>query len=84
MDEQLTLRVSRDLARALARRAAERGVPRSQLVREALREYLAEGGAAEADPRAALERFRGVAPLDRAAVEADVLARKIREHNWRD
>lgn len=84
MDDQVTFRIPAELARALARQARERRVPKSQLVREALRGYL-EGSAiaADADPRAALERFRAVAPLDRAAIEADALTRQIRKHNWR-
>jgi len=81
MADQITLRIPRDLARALARQAQARGVPKSQLVREALRGYLEQ--AAPADARVVLERFRGVAPLDRAAIEADALARQIRRHNWR-
>ena len=84
MDDQLTLRIPAALARGLTRRARERGVPKSQLVREALRRYLAEGSAeSSADPREMVERFRGTAPLDRAALESDALARQIRAHNWR-
>jgi len=82
----MTFRIPRAWARALARRARERGVPKSQLVREALRQYLAVG--AEEEKRAALlERLKtyvGVAPLDRAAIEADPFARQIYEHNWRE
>lgn len=42
MDDQLTFRIPRALARALAREARGRGVPRSLVVREALSRYLAE------------------------------------------
>ena len=69
---------------ALARRARERGVPRSHVVREALREYLAQPLAPALDPRAAVELFRGTMPLDRAAIERDAIARQIRAHNWRE
>lgn len=86
MNDQLTLRLSRHLARALARSARQRGVPKSQLVREALREYL--GRAPGAPDRAAilrrLESYRGIAPLDPEAIRADPVARQIYEHNWRE
>lgn len=86
MDDQITLRIPAALARVLARRARERGVPKSQLVREALRGYLdaAAPPGPTPDARAAVERFRGSAPLDRAAIEADALARQMRAHNWRE
>lgn len=41
MEDQVTFRLPRAVARVLARRARERGVPKSQLVREALETYLA-------------------------------------------
>lgn len=86
MDEQVTFRIPRELARALARQARERGVPKSQLVREALRGFLAKD-AVEAAPGETWNRlapFVGSAPLDHAAIERDALARQIRQHNWRD
>lgn len=85
MEDQVTFRVPRDIARVLARYARQRGVPKSALVREALALYLA-GPAAEAGPTDARQRiapFIGVVSLDAAAVEQDQLARRIREHNWR-
>ena len=42
MEDQLTFRIPRTLARALARKAKARGVPRSQLVREAVTRYMEE------------------------------------------
>lgn len=86
MDDQVTIRIPRALARALARRARERGVPKSHVVREALREYLAEG-VAQSPPGDTWKRvaaFIGSMPLDHAAIERDPIARQIREHNWRD
>ena len=44
MDEQLTIRVPRALARALARRARDAGLKRSQIARQALAHYLEESG----------------------------------------
>ncbi len=84
-DEQLTLRLPADLARALKRLARERRVTRSRVVREAVQAYLSAQGAP--DPG---EAWRQVAPLvgsvrlDAAALEQDALARRIRDHNWRD
>jgi hypothetical protein len=83
-DQQLTLRLPRELARALAERARESGTPKSQLVREALQAYLA--GGAEVDQHAAWQRVArlvGSVALDPAAVERDVIASQIRSHNWR-
>lgn len=84
-DDQVTLRLPGELARALARRARERGVPKSQLVREAIQTYLAEGTAPDAG-----SAWRRVAPLvgslslDPAAAERDALASQLRHHNWRE
>lgn len=86
MDRQLTFRIPRELARALARRARERGVPKSQVVREALTQYVvgapAERAAGEMWRR--VERFVGSVALDQAAIEADEIARQIRRNNWRE
>ena len=86
MDDQLTFRIPRELARALTQSARERRVPRAQLVREALREYL--GHRLAAPDRATilkrLEAYRGIAALDHAAIMADPIARQIYEHNWRE
>lgn len=87
MDDQVTFRVPRDLARALARRAKERGVPKSQVVREALARYVAGGQAAEPDAEELWRRvqpFIGSMSIDEAAVDADEWAREIRRHNWRE
>ncbi len=85
MDSQITLRLPRDLARALARRAKERRVPKSQLVREAVAQYLAP-----AEPQLTREErwervkhLVGSVELDMDAVMADPIARQIYEHNWR-
>lgn len=86
MDDQLTFRIPKELASVLNRSARERGVPRSQLVREALREYLGHRSAApdRATILKRLEAYRGIAALDHAAIEADPIARQIYEHNWRE
>ncbi|MGH7644479.1 MAG: ribbon-helix-helix protein, CopG family [Gemmatimonadales bacterium] len=71
MEAQLTLRVPREVARALARRAQARGVARSQVVREALRAYLAlELARAPRNVRERLERYRGSLRLETAGLVA--------------
>jgi hypothetical protein len=85
MDDQLTLRIPRALARALTASARERGVPKSQLVREALREYLAaEAQPVPVDIWRRIVKYKGIVALDHAAIDADPIARQIREHNWRE
>lgn len=84
MTTQTTFRLPTTLARALARQARERGVPKSQLVREALEQYLAEG----APPTAGLVRERtlpymGALQLDLSRISSDPGARLIRDRNWR-
>lgn len=84
-DEQLTLRLPRDLARQLARRARELGAPKSQVVREAIQAYLASGPALKpGEAWARVKHMVGSMPLDQAAIERDEIARQIRDHNWRD
>jgi predicted DNA-binding protein len=85
MDDQLTFRIPKELARVLNRSARAGGVPRSLLVREALREYLHTGDKrpSRATILKRLEAYRGIAPLDMEALEADPIARQIHEHNWR-
>ena len=85
MDEQLTVRIPRDLARALARRAKARGVPKSQLVREAVARYVTEP--AEPTPGETWERikhFAGIVDSDRPMEEWDELAKQIYRNNWRE
>lgn len=84
-DDQLTLRVPRELARRLRQQARGRGVPASQIVREALQAYFAG-----AEPESADETWRRIAPmvgslaLDPTDVERDGLASQLRAHNWRE
>jgi predicted DNA-binding protein len=83
-EDQITLRLPRELARLLARRARERGLPKSQLVREAIQAYVADRSL---PPGAAWERVKhmvGSIELDQQAIERDELARQIRDHNWRE
>ena len=86
MDDQLTFRIPKELAQALIRSARMRRVPKSQLVRDALREYLGHRSAApdRATILKRLEAYRGIAVLDQAAIVADPIARQIYEHNWRE
>ena len=84
-EDQLTLRLPKDLARLLARRARERRLPKSQVVREAIQAYLASEQ--PPPPGGAWQRVAhlvGSMPLDHQAIERDELARQIRDHNWRE
>ena len=84
-DDQVTLRIPRELARRLRQQARERGVPSSQIVREALQFYL--GGGMPEDPATAWSRVAplvGSLSIDSAAVERDALAAQLRRHNWRE
>ena len=88
-DEQVTLRLPRELARQLARRARELGEPKSHVVREALQKYLAPAPTPEPEPTAAelwdrVKHMVGAFTLDHEAIERDEIAKQIRDHNWRE
>ncbi len=84
-DDQLTLRVPGQLARALERRARERDVPKSQLVREALERYLADTPSpAPAAVWGRVAPLAGSVSLDDGASVGDALAAQLRSHNWRE
>jgi Arc/MetJ-type ribon-helix-helix transcriptional regulator len=84
-DDQVTLRIPRELARALRQQARERGVPSSQIVREALQAYL--GATMPEDPATTWARLTpliGSLSIGSDAVERDALASQIKRHNWRE
>lgn len=86
MADQTSFRLPTPLARALARRARERGVPKSQLVREALEQYLTQQEPARS-PATVRERsaaYIGSVRLDAQALAADLAAQMIRQRNWRE
>lgn len=85
MADQTSFRLPDTLARALARAAEGRGIPKSQVVREALEQYLAEG-----EPQFPADQVRersapyvGSLELDPCRAATDPTARLIRERNWR-
>ena len=86
MEEQITFRLPKVLARALARRARQRGVPKSLLVREAVHAYLGQplGGARPAAVWERIAPFAGSVRSDRASAEQDALTQRLRQHNWRE
>lgn len=88
MNDQLTLRLPSALARQLDQRARAAGVKRSQLVRDALAAYLSvDTDTGARSPAAVHERiapFLGALQLDHKAAERDDLARRLRQHNWRE
>jgi hypothetical protein len=84
VNNQTTFRLPTALAAALARRARARGVPKSQLVREALEQYLA--GSEPLDAGRVRERtapYLGAIQLEAGRLGDDPGARLIRERNWR-
>jgi predicted DNA-binding protein len=94
MDEQLSLRLPRELARQLSHRARTAGVKRSAIVREALEAFLGAPPAPESarEVRERLAPFVGAVKLSRGtgagagagAGERDALLRQLRAHNWRE
>ncbi len=85
MDAQVTLRLPKALDRALDRTAKARGVKKSQLVREAVAQYLAQ--AAAPTPEQLWERIQpliGPAVVEHDEVMKDEFARSIYEHNFRE
>jgi len=85
MESQLTLRLPRDLARELARAAKARGLKKSQVVREAVAEYL-ERRQRETSEQIweRVKHFAGSVEMDYDKLMADPIARQIYEHNFRD
>jgi predicted transcriptional regulator len=75
----LTLRLSRELARALARSAKVRGLPKSEIVREAVARYLAAGARDEPGARVSARELAARWPSlpHLTADEASALARDI-------
>ncbi|MGH7655258.1 MAG: ribbon-helix-helix protein, CopG family [Gemmatimonadaceae bacterium] len=85
MNEQLTLRLGRDLAARIDASARAAGVKRSAVVRAALEAYLpAAQTAAKRSVKERLAPYVGVLTVNPDSVERDHLARTIREHNWRE
>lgn len=85
MDDQLSLRLPADLAKALERESRERGVPRSQMVREAVQAYL---GAPVVSPGMTtwdrIAPYQGALSRNPEDAEASEIARRVRQHNWRE
>ncbi|HEX6316817.1 MAG TPA: ribbon-helix-helix protein, CopG family [Gemmatimonadaceae bacterium] len=86
MAGQTSFRLPREMLRELGRVARARGVPKSQLVREALEQYLA---------RPTAEGSPGLSIRDRSAPyiasinlsgpgDAESIADRVRRRNWRD
>ena len=84
MEEQITLRLPKALARSLAQRAKKRGVPKSQLVREAVSRYLSEREPlSDEDFARAWKKHIGSVDIDYDAALTDPIARQIYDHNFR-
>jgi predicted transcriptional regulator len=86
MASQTSIRLPPEMLRALSKLARQRGVPKSQLVREAIEQYLASAPAGNAaQPMSVRERsapYIGSIRLSKSAERDDVSVR-IRRQNWR-
>lgn len=84
-EDQITLRLPKDLSRAIARQAKERHVPKAHLVREALAMYLGQGPAQLPDQvRERMEHFVGAVSYDTRRPGTDAVAARIYRHNVRE
>lgn len=81
---QTSFRLPQNLLRALTRAAHDRKVPKSQIVREAIEQYLAQPEPVQPimTVRERSAPYVGAVRLDRAT--SDAVASRIRAHNWRD
>jgi predicted transcriptional regulator len=86
MASQTSIRLTPEMLRALSKLARQRGVPKSQLVREAIEQYLATEPAGNAAlPMSVRERsapYIGSIRLSKRDELDDVSAR-MRRQNWR-
>ena len=74
------------MLRALDRLAKQRGVPKSQLVREALEQYLLSPNSGH-EPNALTVRERSapyIGSISLGEASANEISVRIRDNNWRD
>ena len=87
MADQTSFRLPPEMLRELGRLARQRGVPKSQLVREALEQYLvAPASGNVAQPMSVRERsapYIGAIRLPHGNADDEISVR-IRRNNWRD
>ena len=87
MASQTSFRLPPEMLRELSKLARQRGVPKSQLVREALEQYLAGAPSGSvAQPMSVRERsapYIGAIRLPESSADDEVSVR-IRRNNWRD
>lgn len=85
MADQTSFRLPSEMLRALSRLARRRGVPKSQLVREALEQYLAAAAQRPATPLSVRERSAPyIGSISLPDAPSDDITVRIRRHNWRD
>ena len=85
MAGQTSFRLPQNMLRALNKLARQRGVPKSQVVREAIEQYLAGSSTNQTKAMSVRERsapYIGSITLSGSQANDDVSVR-IREHNWR-
>ena len=86
MDTQTSFRLPQGMLRSLDRLAKQRGVPKSQLVREALEQYLGGPDSGhEQSPMTVRERSAPyIGSINLSEVSANEISVRIRDNNWRE
>jgi hypothetical protein len=85
MADQTSFRLPPEMLRALSRLARQRGIPKSQLVREALEQYLASAAGGTATTMSVRERSAPyIGAINMGDTSSEDIAIRIRRHNWRD
>ena len=86
MSDQTSFRLPPEMLRRIERAARDRGIRKSQLVREALEQYLA-GPNADASPRLSV-RDRSAPYIGSINLsgpgDAEAIADRVRRRNWRE
>lgn len=87
MADQTSFRLPPEMLRALGRLARQRGIPKSQLVREALEQFLAEQQTPQG-PQSMTVRERSAPYIGSISLagsrESEDISVRIRKNNWRD
>ena len=86
MDNQTSFRLPQLMLRALDRLAKQRGVPKSQLVREALEQYLLSPNSGH-EQHAMTVRERSapyIGSISLSEASANEISVRIRDNNWRE
>jgi hypothetical protein len=87
MADQTSFRLPPEMLRALGRLARQRGIKKSQLVREALEQYLASQGTSPQDVQPMTLRERTapyIGSINLGSGDTEDITVRIRRQNWRE